>query len=127
MKIAWLLSLITVAVIGISTTQAAPIESVESGLAKPTLQKVDSFLSEKTVSDQLSKLGVTPAQAQARLAKLDDRQLEQLATHVDNINAGGDIQRGYPHPLGPLGCVIARTVDTFVHVVKFLFCWTDIR
>ncbi|MEI6082804.1 MAG: PA2779 family protein [Verrucomicrobiota bacterium] len=127
MKIACLLSLTTAAVISISNALAAPIESIESALAKPSLQKVDSFLSEQSVTDQLGKLGVTPAQAQARLAKLDDAQLAQLAAHVDKINAGGDIVGGYPHPLGPIGCIFARIGDTITHVFKVLFCWTDIN
>lgn len=127
MKIVWPLSLTTAAIIGISAASAAPIESVESAAAKPTLQKVDSFLGEQAVAVQLRKLGVSPAQAQARLAKLNDAQLEQLAAQVDKIHAGGDIQSGSPHPLGPVGCIFARLGDSIVHIVKFLFCWTDIK
>ncbi|MCG3149022.1 MAG: hypothetical protein PCFJNLEI_02474 [Verrucomicrobiae bacterium] len=127
MKIASVLSIITAVVVSLSAAHAAPIESVESALAKPALQKVDAFLNEQAVADHLTKLGLTPADAQARLVRLDDAQLTQLAAQVDTIQAGGDIQRGFPNPLGPVGCIIARTIDTITHIFKVVFCWTDIR
>lgn len=126
MKIAWLLSLTTVAILGISTAQAAPVESIESAAAKPALQKVDAFLQEQAVLGQFTKLGVSAADAQARLTWLDDAQLTALAAQVDKVQAGGDIEYGYPHPLGPIGCIFARAIDTVVHIFKVVFCWTDI-
>jgi hypothetical protein len=127
MKIArHIILLAVICAIGITTTLAAPIESVESVVAKPSLQKVGAFLNEKAVADQLTKLGVTPAQAEAKIARLDDQQLRQLAAQVDELKAGGDIESGHPHPLGPFGCVLKRLGDTIAHVFKLLFCWTDI-
>ena len=106
---------------------AAPVESVDSASASAARQKVDAFLSEKVVTDQLAKLGVTPEQAQARLAQLSDGQLEALAAQIDTLQAGGTIERGYPHPLGSIGCIFRNIGVTIVHVFQVLFCWTDVR
>jgi hypothetical protein len=77
------------------------------------------------VAEQLMALGLTPAQAQARLTQLEDAQLTALAAQVDSLRAGGDIEPGYPHPLGPVGCVLKKIGDTIANVFKLLFCWTD--
>ena len=123
MKIARLI--IALAILAITaSTFAAPVESVESTTAK---QKVTTFLGEKAVVDQLTKLGITPAQAQARVAKLSDTQLESLAAQIDTLQAGGTIQTGHVHPIGPLACVIHQLHVTFMHIIHVLFCWDDIR
>jgi hypothetical protein len=89
-------------------------------------QKVDAFLSEKIVGDQLIKLGVTPTQAKARVAQLSDAQLEQLAAQIDQLQAGGTIQGGNVHPFGGLYCTLAQIRKTIVHVLQLIFCWNDI-
>ena len=128
MKILHLLVLpAIVAIVGISSARAALVDSVESAAAKPALQKVDAFLGEQAVVAQLIKLGVSPEQARARLAKLNDAQLTQLAGQVDKLKAGGDIETSDPHPLGPVGCIFKRIGDTIVHIFKMLFCWTDVQ
>ena len=127
MKTVRLFILLTVAaIIGVSAAMAAPVESVESAGASTALQKVDTFLSEKVVVDQLTKLGVTPAQAKARLAQLSDAQLAELAGQIDTLQAGGTVQGGNPNPLGPLACVLHQIGQTIVHIIKFLFCFTDV-
>jgi len=113
-------------VLGLSHVRAISIESVESAAAKPALQKVDAFLNEQSVARQLTQLGVSSAQVEARLATLDDAQLTQLAAEVAKLQAAGDITSGTPHPLGPFGCVLKKIGDTISHVFKLLFCWTDI-
>ncbi len=115
------------ALLGARAAMAAPVESVESDRASAAFQKLDTFLSEKIVAEQLTRLGVSPEQARARLAQLSDAQLETLAAQVDTLQAGGTIQGGNPHPLGPLGCVLAQIRDTVKHIVRFLFCWNDVR
>ena len=114
------------AILCVSAVQAAPVESVESAAAKPALQKVDAFLSERAVIAQLTKLGISPEQARTRLAKLDDAQLVALAAQVDQLQAGGDVTGGNPHPLGSIGCVFKQIGITVVHFFKILFCWTDV-
>ena len=128
MKTFRLFAALAVAVtIGISTTLAAPVESVDSASASSALQKVDTFLSEKAVADQLTKLGVTSAQVKARLAQLSDAQLVEVAAQIDTLQVGGTIQGGNPNPLGPLGCVLHQIGQTIAHVIKFIFCFNDVR
>lgn len=117
----------TLAGLAITNAPAAPVSSVESAAANPARQKVDAFLNEQTVVSHLDKLGVTPAQAQARVASLNDAQLTQMAAEVDKLAAGGDIQSGSPNPMGPIGCIFKAIGETFRHIFKVLFCWTDIR
>ena len=127
MKIARLIIFPVLAVIlCASVAPAAPIESVESAAAKTALQKVDAFLSEKAVVAQMTKLGISPEQAHARIAKLDDQQLAQLAAQVDKLQAGGDVTGGNPHPFGSIGCVFKQIGISIVHFFKILFCWTDV-
>ena len=108
-----------------SSVLAAPVESVESARATVSLQKIDSFLSEQLVAEQLKSLGVTKEQVDQRLAQLSDAQLDDIAAQIDQLKAGGMIQSGAPNPLGPIGCVF-KQIGTFIsNVVRFLFCWTD--
>jgi hypothetical protein len=123
MKIARLLTILAATTV---TLRAAQIESIEAAAAKPALQKLDAFLNEQSVATQLADLGLTPEQAQARLAQLDDAQLTRLAAETTALQAGGDITSGTPRPLGPIGCIFKRIGDTIKHVFQVLFCWTDI-
>lgn len=119
--------LIAVAVFAVaslfSSTFAAPVESVESARASATLQKVDAFLNEKAVVVRLTALGISHEQASARLAQLNEAQLQQLAAQVDLIHAGGTIQSGEIKPLSPLGCVAKQLRDLFHDFLAVLFCW----
>jgi hypothetical protein len=127
MKIScWCFLVAAIILIGVTVTIAAPIESVESAGATAAFQKVDAFLCEQAVTDQLAKLGLTPKQAHERLARMSDAQLEQLAAQIDTLQAGGMIQGGNPNTLGPLGCVMKQICDTIVHVIKTIFCFNDI-
>jgi hypothetical protein len=117
---------LVVALIGVSAAIAAPVDSVESSRASAAFQKVDAFLAEQAVSDQLTKLGLTPDQAHARLARLSDAQLEQLAAEIDTLQAGGTVQGGNPSPTGPLACVFHQICQTIVHIFKAIFCFNDI-
>lgn len=126
MKIARLTLITATFCLTLAGAHAAPIDSVESAMAKPQLQKLDSFLAEQQVARQLTAIGLTPDEARARLARLDDTQLTALAAQADTLRAGGDIVQGHPYPLGPIGCVLKRIGDTIAHVIKVLFCWTDI-
>src|SRR5262245_61767670 len=107
MKVARQLTLSAVFILTGIFVQAAPIESVESARASANLQKVDAFLSEQIVADQLISLGLKPEDVRARLSQLSDAKLEQLAAQVDLLQAGGKIQCGHRrHRWGLLGCVL---------------------
>jgi len=110
-----------------SVAQAAPVDSVESARASSAFQKVDAFLSEKAVVAQMQALGFATEQAHARLARLSDSQVEQLAAQVDLIKAGGTIKGGQPNPLGPFSYML-RNIGTFVtNVFRVLFSWRDLK
>ena len=106
---------------------AAPVESVESARSSAAFQKVDAFLSEKLVADRLAALGVSREQVSARLAMLNDTQLEQLAAQVDLIQAGGTIQGGEINPVGPFGCVFKQLGVLLYNIYQLVFCWGPLK
>lgn len=116
-------ALMAVTVITVTSAVAAPVESVESGRAA-ALAKVEGFLAEKVVADQLTSLGLTRDQASVRLAKLSDTQIQQLATQVDQIRAGGDIQ-GDTTGGGPIGTFFRQLGEFFRNLFQVFFCWRD--
>ncbi len=120
--------IVVVAATGIITAAvAAPVESVESARATTALRKVETFLSERAVEQQLTALGFSKEQASARLSQLSDAQLEQLAAQVDLIKAGGQIQGGNPNPCGPLYCLFKPLSRFLYNVFQVFFCWKDLK
>ncbi len=117
--------LIVALCVSVVPLRAAPVESVQSARATTAIQQIDAFLSQQAVAQRLTELGITRDQVDARLAQLSDAQLQQLAAQVDLIQAGGDIQGGNPHPLGPIECVF-QSLGRFLHdLYKLLFCWSS--
>lgn len=115
------------AVVGLcSLAIAAPVESVESARATAK-QRIDSYLAQQIVMDELQALGVSPQQIDARIARLSDTQLEQLAAQVDLLQAGGTIQRGNPRPLGVLHCILEPAGRFFYNVYQLVFCWGKLK
>ena len=129
MKIACLVSLsvVTTAVLSVSSAIAAPSESVESAGASTAYQKVDAMLSEQIVANQLQAVGLTPQQAHARLSQLTDQQLGQLAAQADMIQAGGTIQGDEHDNLGPLHCMWRQLTTFATNVYRLIFCWADLK
>jgi hypothetical protein len=109
----------------LSSVVAAPVESVESARATAALQKVDAFLGEQAVADQLAALGLTREQASARLAQLSEAQLEQLAAQVDLIKAGGTIQGTSTGRMNPVACVFKQLGAVFANIIRVAFCFGD--
>ena len=129
MKIAHLagVSAVTVIVLSVSSTFAAPSESVESAGASSAYQKVDALLSEQIVAGQLQAVGLTSQQAHARLAQLNDQQLHQLAAQADLIQAGGTIQTDPGTKWGPLHCMWRQIQTLAINVYRVIFCWADLK
>ncbi|MHB1586143.1 MAG: PA2779 family protein [Acidiferrobacteraceae bacterium] len=69
-------------------TTGAMLRSAE---ARSDRQKVVNFLDQARVQRELTKLGVPPAEARARVAALSDSQLHELAGRIQKLPAGGDI------------------------------------
>jgi hypothetical protein len=56
-----------------------------------TRARIDSMLAREEVRSKLEQYGVDPTETEARLAALTDQELEQLATDLENMPAGGDL------------------------------------
>lgn len=69
-------------------TTGAILRSAE---AHSDRQKVVNFLDQARVRRELTKLGVSPAEARARVAALSQSQLHELAGRIQKLPAGGDI------------------------------------
>jgi hypothetical protein len=53
--------------------------------------RVQQFLSRADVRDQLVRLGVDPAEAEARVALLSDAEISRIASQIDQLPAGQGI------------------------------------
>lgn len=71
------------------------------------LEKVQSVLEVKMVSERLGQLGLSTDEIQQRLHSLSDQQIHKLALQLDDIKAGGD----------GLGIVIALLVIAILIVI----------
>ena len=128
MKITRLLVALAAVLVSLSASVwVAPVESVESARASAALQKVDAFLSEKIVAEQLTALGISREQVSTRLARLSESQLRQLAAQVDLIRAGGTIQGGGLKPLGPLGYIAKQFGIVLYNFYQLLFSWGSLK
>ncbi len=54
------------------------------------LIKVRTALESKIISQKLMDYGLSPDEAMARVNRLSDDQVHQLASHTDSLQAGGD-------------------------------------
>ena len=63
-----------------------------------TRARIDAVLAKEEVRSKLEHYGVDAAETEARLAALTDQELEQLATDLENMPAGGSV-------LGVIGVV----------------------
>ena len=122
------LFLSTMAVITVSgIAMAAPVDSIESSRATTSRQRIDAYLAQQTVADQLHSLGVTREQIDTRLAKLTDAQIDAMAAQIDLVQAGGMIQRGHPRPLGVLHCILDPAGRLFYNLYQLIFCWGTLK
>jgi hypothetical protein len=56
-----------------------------------TKARIDAVLAREEVRKSLEQYGVDPVAADARIAALTDQELEQLATDLESLPAGGDL------------------------------------
>jgi hypothetical protein len=71
----------------IGTLQAAQ----SSGSRVQDLATVNATLARAEVQNQMLAMGVAPADVQARVARLTDPELHNLATHMNELPAGGEV------------------------------------
>ncbi len=67
-----------------------PAQLSPGDVAGRDLETVRQTLEMQAVRQQLEALGVTPAEAETKLARLSPDELHQLAQRADEIRAGGD-------------------------------------
>lgn len=89
-------AILSVAIFNMGVTQAALAAIVDTGtLVAPNreadLIAVRAQLDRAEVREQMQKMGVDAENVDARIAGLNDRELHQLATDMQNAPAGGDI------------------------------------
>ncbi len=68
---------------------AAPTTAASADRAAD-LARIQIALESKIVRQKLMDYGLSPEETLARIDKLSDVQIHQLATHTDSIQAGGD-------------------------------------
>jgi hypothetical protein len=86
-----LVLLITSLPLGIAQAALIPTDQVVGGQdhsASRERRKVEAFLQRQDVRDQMVALGVDPTEAQARVASLSDREVQQIAGQIDQLPAG---------------------------------------
>jgi hypothetical protein len=66
-------------------------DTVGPELAADQRAKVTDFLQRADVIKILENQGIDPAEAAARVAALSDSEIDQLASKIDRLPAGGDI------------------------------------
>ncbi len=64
-----------------------PLAQTDRAADLTTLQKA---LEQKMVKERLANLGLTPDEVQARLGRLSDQQLHNVAKQLDDLKVGGD-------------------------------------
>ena len=79
----------------IPTAQAGMIApstygQTQNGVAGEQRQQLQQFLSRDDISAQLVKMGVNPAEAQARVERLSDQEVATAAKHMQQLPAGGN-------------------------------------
>ncbi len=72
--------------------EAGIVPSASSTYSDPNwaadIDRVQKVLELKMVRDRMEKMGLTNTEVQARLDKLSDTQLHQLALKLDELNTG---------------------------------------
>ena len=58
------------------------------------MTKVQTFLESRLVQQRLADFGLTAEEVSSRLNQLSQDQLHQIATHIDQIDYGGDSALG---------------------------------
>jgi hypothetical protein len=66
-------------------------EAVEIMTRAESHQKVSTFMARQDVKEQLIKFGVSPEEANRRLAGLSDAEMRKLAKDIDQATIGGDV------------------------------------
>lgn len=72
---------------GFSPSEALSISPIDRAA---DLQKIQTVLEMRMISERLKDLGLTPDEIQKRLGQLSDAQIHQFALQLDDLKVGGD-------------------------------------
>jgi hypothetical protein len=91
----WLVYLIVAWGVGIAAVprlgEAAPLPPTRDGTASvDDLEAVGTLLEQRLIRERLGELGVSPAEAEAALARLSPEERREMAARVDELDAGGN-------------------------------------
>ncbi len=78
------------------------------------LQKIQALLEKKVVSQRLKEFGLTTEEVTSRLSQLGDEEIHQIASRIDELQAGGDSALGVIVTL----LVIAVLVILILYLMK---------
>lgn len=68
----------------------APADQAPSAQRMSDMKTVQKTLESKVLRQRLHELGLTDSQIDARLSRLSDQQLHQMASQIRTLNPGGD-------------------------------------
>ena len=90
----WLVYLIVAWAVGIAAVprlgEAAPLAPTRDGSASVDLEVDRALLEQRLIRERLGALGVSPAEAEAALARLSPEERTEMAARVDELDAGGN-------------------------------------
>ena len=79
--------------------------------------RVDAFMTREDVKAQFRALGISPEEAQARVAALSDAEIDKIAGRLDTLPAGE----------GAVGAIVGAALIIFiVLLITDLLGWTDV-
>jgi len=89
------LLIVAFAILGLMPANAGaaviPADQADPAAARAeNLDKLKAVLERQEVAARLADYGLTPDEVSARLDRLSDQQVAELAAQADRINAGGD-------------------------------------
>jgi hypothetical protein len=85
------LLVLSIAGLGLPLPAHAGMLGTDAVVASAERERIAAFLARDDVREQLQAQGVSPKQAQARVAALTDEEARELAGQVDNLPAGGSV------------------------------------
>lgn len=62
----------------------------DPSIRQQDLQKIQALLEKKVISQRLKEFGLTPEEVASRLSQLSDKEVHQIASRIDELEAGGD-------------------------------------
>jgi hypothetical protein len=83
--------LVAMLVLGLSNAYAGLIPSDAALKPSSERERVKAMLERPEVASELQKMGLAPADAQARVQAMSDTEVAQLAGRLDALPAGGAI------------------------------------